>query len=262
MSDALRAEWTKLTAIRGTSWTLVGVFALTVLMSGLITAGTHTDGCPPGGQFHCDDDLVELALGGVYLGQMAAAALGVIAIGAEFSSGMIRTTFAATPRRSHVLAAKSLVIGGLVLAAGLLSALLAYAHGLSILGANGYTAANGYPAPSFAEALRGVAGTGVYLAALAVLSLAIGALLRHTAAAITTVFCLLWVPLIVISLLPMDLGLKIGRWCPMFAGLAIQNTVERPDDIPIAPGAGLALLCAYAIAALAAGMWLVARRDA
>ena len=69
-------------------------------------------------------------------------------------------------------------------------------------------------------------------------------------------------PLIVISMLPMDVGLKIARFCPMFAGLAIQRTVERADNIPIAPGAGLALFCAYAAAALALGFWLVGRRDA
>jgi ABC-2 type transport system permease protein len=261
MSDALRSEWTKLTALRSTPWSLVAVVFVTVGLSGLITLGTHTDGCP-GGNVACDDDLVELALSGVYLGQMAAATLGVLAIGAEFSSGMIRATFAATPRRGHVLMAKALVIGGLVLVAGLLSSLLAYVLGLAVLDANGYTPANGYPDPTFAEALRGVAGTGVYLAALALLGLGVGAILRRTAAALTTVFCLLWVPLIVVSILPMDLGLKIARFCPMLAGLAIQSTVTRPDDIPIAPGAGLAVICGYAAVALLAGAWLLGRRDA
>jgi ABC-2 type transport system permease protein len=260
MSDALRAEWTKLRAVRSTKWALVALLATTALLSALITMGTHTEGCGNGPG--CDDDMLELSLGGVYFGQMAAAALGVMAIASEYTSGMIRTTFAATPRRHHVLLAKSAVIGGLVLAAGLLASLLAYVLGISLLGANGYTAANGYPGPSFAESLRGVAGTAVYLAALALMSLGLGAVLRHTAAAITAIFCLLWIPLIVVSMLPMDLGLKIARFCPMFAGLAIQSTVERPDDVPISPGAGLALFCAYAAAAMAAGVWLVARRDA
>jgi hypothetical protein len=66
----------------------------------------------------------------------------------------------------------------------------------------------------------------------------------------------------VVQLVPMETGLKIARLCPMFAGLAIQRTVERADSIPIAPGAGLALFCGYAVVALALGFWLVSRRDA
>ena len=162
-----------------------------------------------------------------------------------------------------MLAAKAAVVGGLVLAVGLVTcALVVPRSGSRLLSGNGYTEANGYAGVSGATVLRGVAGTAVYLAALALLSLGVGAILRHTAAAISTVLALLWVPLIVVSMLPMDLGLKIARFCPMFAGLAIQSTVERADNIPISPGAGLALFCVYAAAALADGFWLLARRDA
>ena len=201
MSDAVRAEWTKLTAIRSTPWALLALVALTVLVSILITSGAQTDGCPSGGM-GCDDDLMEMALGGVYLGQFAVAALGVMAISSEFASGMLRTTFAATPRRRDVLAAKALVVGGLVFACALVAGALSYLAGLSLLQGNGYTEANGYSPPSGAEVFRGVAGTAVYLAALALLSLGIGTVLRHTAAAISAVLALLWVPLIVVSMLP------------------------------------------------------------
>ena len=79
-------------------------------------------------------------------------------------------------------------------------------------------------------------------------SLGVSALLRHTAAAIAVVFAVLWVALIVISMLPMDVGLKLGRFSPMLAGLSIQRAAV--------------VACAYAAAALAAGICLVARRDA
>ena len=260
MTDALRAEWTKLRALRSTPWSLFALLVVTVVLSGLITAGSHTEGCVFGDD--CNDDLVAIALGGVYLGQMAAVALGVLVLGSEFSSGMIRTTFAATPRRAHVLLAKAAVVGGLVLVAGLLSSLLAYLLGSSLLTANGYTTANGYHPAAFATELRAVVGTAVYLAAIAVFSLGLTAVLRHTAGAISTVFAVLWVPLIVISMLPMDVGLKIGRFCPMLAGLAIQRSTDAVDAIPIAPGVGLLVACAYAAAALGAGLWLLARRDA
>jgi ABC-2 type transport system permease protein len=175
---------------------------------------------------------------------------------------MIRTTFAATPRRHEVLAAKAIVLGAVVLAVGLVACLPAYLFGLSLLQANGFDATYGYAAPTFGETVRGVGGTAVYLAALALLGLGIGAILRHTAAAISAVLGLLWVPLMLVWMLPMDVGLKVARFCPMIAGLAIQRTVERSDTVPISPGAGLALFCAYAAAALGGGIWLVARRDA
>ena len=115
---------------------------------------------------------------------------------------------------------------------------------------------------AFGTELRAIVGTAVYLAVVALFSLGVTAMLRHTAAAISTVFAVLWVPLIVISMLPMDVGLKIGRFCPMLAGLAIQRSTDAVDAIPIAPGVGLLVACAYAAAALAAGLWLLARRDA
>ncbi len=263
MTAALHAEWTKLTALRSTTWALLAALVLTVLLSLLVTGGSSTEGCPPENSI-CDDDLMEMTLAGVYLGQLAVAALGVMAISSEFTSGMIRTTFAAIPRRRDVLAAKAAVIGGLVLAIGLVTSVLAFLLARPLLSGNGYTEANGYTPPSLADftTLRAIAGTAVYLAALALFSLGIGAMLRHTAAALSTVLGLLWVPLIVVSMLPMELGLKVARLCPMFAGLAIQNTVSGPDSIPISPGAGLALFCAYAVAAMAGGFWVLARRDA
>ena len=260
MTDALRAEWTKLRALRSTPWSLFALLASTVVLSWLIAAGTHTEGCGFGDS--CEEDLVALALGGAYLGQMAAVALGVLALGSEFSSGMIRTTFAATPRRHHVLLAKAVVVGGLVLVTGLLASVIAYLIGSTLLSQNGYTTDNGYHLTTFGTELRAIAGTAVYLAVIALFSLGVTALLRHTAAAISVVFAVLWVPLIVISMLPMDVGLKLGRFSPMLAGLSIQRSADSVDAIPIAPGVGLLVACAYAAAALAAGIWLVARRDA
>ena len=95
-----------------------------------------------------------------------------------------------------MLAAKAIVLGAVVFAAGLVACLPAYLLGLSLLQSNGFDATYGYAAPTFAETVRGVGGTAVYLAALALLGLGIGAILRHTAAAISAVLGLLWVPLI------------------------------------------------------------------
>lgn len=230
----MRTEWVKLTALRSIRGSLLGLIAATVALSGLIASGTKAPADP-----------MEIVLSGVYFGQIAAAWLGVTVIGAEYASGMISTTFLATPRRARVLAGKAGVLGGLVLAASLVATTVAFVVGRSLLDAD--------------FAVRPIAGSAVYMALVALLALAIGVLVRGTNAAMSVVSAILFLPTIAIGLLPADLGPQVARFCPMFAGLAIQRTVEQPDSIPIAPGAGLALFAAYTAAALAAA-WVVIRR--
>ena len=107
------AEWTKLRTAGGTGWLLLAVVVLTAAV-GAAAAGSVT--CHAAGG--CGQDPAKLSLTGVYLGQAVAAIIAVLAIGGEYSTGMIRLTFAAMPRRLSVLAAKAAVVTGLVLAAG------------------------------------------------------------------------------------------------------------------------------------------------
>jgi ABC-2 type transport system permease protein len=191
-------------------------------------------------------------------------ALAVTAIGSEYATKMIRTTFTATPRRRTVLSAKAAVVAALVLGVGLVTSVASFHVGQALLSAGGYTAAAGYPTPSLGQGptLRAVVGSGLYLAVLALFSLGIAAILRHTAASIATVLGLLWFPLIPISILPQDVGLQVAKFCPMTAGLAVQHTVERADSVPIAPWAGFGVFCGYASAALIGAMWQIEARDA
>jgi ABC-2 type transport system permease protein len=244
MTYALNAEWTKLRSLPSTIRGLMAAMALTLAFTALICASSQTS----------DGDLVELSLAGVYLGQLALAALAVMAATSEHATGMIRATFTATPCRRNVLAAKAAVIGAIGLGVGLVMSLASFFVGRELLDG---------PGPSLADgpALRAVLGTGLYLAALSLLSLAIGAIVRQTATAITTVLGLLWVPIIAVSLMPQDVGLQVAKFCPMTAGFAIQRTVERADSVPIAPWAGLGLLWAYAAGAFLVALWLVDRRD-
>ena len=110
-------------------------------------------------------------------------------------------------------------------------------------------------------ALRAVAGSGLYLAGLALLALGIAAVVRRTATAITVVLALVFVPPIAAGMLPEGLSEPVQKLSPM-AGLAVQETVERSDSIPIGPWAGLAVLGAYALGALVLAAWLIQRRDA
>ncbi|MGI5201126.1 hypothetical protein ACQEU6_05955 [Spirillospora sp. CA-108201] len=202
------------------------------------------------------DDVTRTTLSGALIGQVAIVTLAVLFVTAEYRRGMLRTTFAAAPRRGRVLAAKAVVAGLASLAAG-----LAAAFG-SVLLAGPVERAHGLAAPSLADGavLRAVAGTGALFAVIAVFSLAVAVIMRRGAPAITVVLLLLLVPQIVATGLPLSAARWLERLTPA-AGFAIQRTVDRFDQ-SIAPWAGLGVLCAYAAAALAAAAWLVRRRDA
>jgi ABC-2 type transport system permease protein len=262
MTWALRAEWTKLRSVASTRWALVGAAGSMVLLGVLLCADAESNGCIDA---DCDD-MVMQALGGVYLGQFAIAALGVLAITSEYATGLIRVTFVADPRRRRVLAAKALAVAAAVFAVGLVTSVLSFEIGNALLVGNGYTPQHGYPALGITDGpvLRAVVGTALYLSALALLSLGIATVLRHTAAAISTVIALLWVPLIVASFLSETAANEVLllRVTPMLPGISIQRTVERADSLPMGPWAGLGVAGLWALGAMAAALWLVGRRDA
>ena len=261
MTRALRAEWTKLRTVHSTGWSLGLALVLMVLSSALSGAESETSGCPASG---CDSDIVANSLGGVYFGQFAVIALGVMAMGSEYGTGLIRVTFVAEPRRRIVLIAKALAVGGAVLVVGVLASALMFQIASSLLAGNGFNASIGYPEWSLTdpEVLRAVGGTAVYLALIALLSLGVGALLRHTAAAISTVTALLVVPVFFVELLPDHISERLLQLSPMTAGLAIQRSIELPDSVPIDPWVGLGVACLWAVGAMAAALWVIGRRDA
>lgn len=104
--------------------------------------------------------------------------------------------------------------------------------------------------------------SGIYLGSLALFSLGVGAIARHTAGAITVVLAAVLAPVIAIGVLPESIGDQVGRFSLMGAGLAMQQTVERPDNIPIRPAGGLLVVTSYGAVALFAALWTIGRRDA
>jgi hypothetical protein len=97
---------------------------------------------------------------------------------------------------------------------------------------------------------------------VAVFALAVGAIIRRTAGAITLVLVLLLAPVVALGFLPERLGDHVEKSALMSAGIAVQQTVEREGDIPLGPWTGLGIVTAYAAASLIVALWLVARRDA
>ncbi|HZD70697.1 MAG TPA: ABC transporter permease [Actinomycetes bacterium] len=258
MKAALHAEWTKLHTLAGTIWLLVAAVALTV---GLGVAATAAVICPSGG---CAVDSAKLSLTGIQLGQAVVAIVAVLAVSGEYSTGMIRVTLAAMPHRTTVLAAKAAVVSGVALAAGIIAVPVSLLAGRLILPGHGLNPVHGYPPLSLADGpvLRAAAGSVLYLALIAVLSLGAATALRDSAVAIGVVLGLLYLfPIIIQAVTDPHWQRHLKQLAPMTAGLAIQATTNL-RSLPISPWAGLGVLAAWAGAALLAGGLLLRLRDA
>jgi ABC-2 type transport system permease protein len=235
----LHAEWTKLRTSPGTPWLLLAVVVSTVAVS-LTTAALAPagDGADP----------VRVSLTGIQLGQAVVAILAVLMIGGEYGTGMIRITLAAMPRRTTVLTAKAVVLAGVVLVAAAIAVPASLLLSPLSLGDG--------------PVLRAAGGSVLYLALIGLLSLGIGTAVRNAAAAVGVVLGLLFVfPLLIPAVTDPDWQRHLKQLGPTTAGLAIQATTGL-DSLPISPWRGLAVLAAWAAAALLAGGLLFRLRDA
>jgi len=254
----VRAEWTKLRTVPGTVWLLLGVIAATVALGAVADAAAR---CPAG---ECQVDPVKTSLTGIYLSQAIVAILAVLAIGSEYSTGMIRSTFTAMPRRIPVLAAKAVTITGLVLATGTIGVLGSLVAGRLILPGHGFTGGHGYLALSLGDGpvLRADAGSVLYLGLIALLSLGVATAVRDSATAIGTVLGLLYVvPILAAAVTDPHWQRHLQQFAPMQAGLAVQATTGL-RGLPISPWAGLGVLAVWTTVALLAGGLLLRLRDA
>jgi ABC-2 type transport system permease protein len=258
MRHALHAEWTKIRTTRGIGWLLLAAAALTIAV-GAAAAGATS--CPSG---HCGDDPARISLAGVYLGQAVIAMVGVLIMSDEYSTGMIRVTLAAMPRRTTVLLAKAIVLASLVLPAAIIAIGASLLTGGLTLPGNGIGPARGYPALSLADppVLRAAIGSVLYLVSIALLGLGVAAIVRDSAAAIGIVLALLYLfPIVAAVAGNPSVVRHIQQIGPMTAGLAVQATTNL-QALPIGPWAGLGVLAAWAGAALLAGGSLLRLRDA
>ncbi len=258
LREAVHAEWTKLRTVPSTRWLLLTAIALTAGASAL-AAGVVK--CPAS----CGEDTTKLSLTGILLGQAAVAVLAVLVITGEYSSGMIRITLTAVPRRATALAAKATVLTAVVLAAGAVAVLGSVLAGRYILPGNGFTNAHGFLVLSLRDGptLRAAAGSVLYLVLIALLSLGLATALRDSGASIAVVLGLLYIVPVLTDLGTLDPAWehRLQRYGPMTAGLAIQAT-KRLKTLPIGPWQGLGVLAAWAAAALLAGGLLLRLRDA
>jgi ABC-2 type transport system permease protein len=248
-----RMEWQKLRTVRST-WYIVAVFAAAMIGLAVLVL-SHENYTQMSAADRASFDPTSQAFLGLVLGQLLLGTLGVLAVTTEFSSGMIRATFAAAPSRPLVLAAKAAVLGAVTLAAGEIFAVAAFFAGQAALKAPAPHATLGQP-----SVLRAVLMAGAYPALIALISLGIGAIIRHTAGAICALVGLVFV----LPLLFSPLSPSIRNTAQKFLPDLMRNslTAVKPAGHLLSPGLTFGLLCAYAMVALAAGAWALARRDA
>jgi len=256
--ETLHAEWTKLRTVPSTGWLLLGTVALTVAVSAAADAAAT---CPSGG---CQADPAKLGLTGVQAGQAIVVVIAVLAVSGEYSTGMIRVTLAAMPRRLTVLAAKAALVAGLVLAAGAVAVLASVLAGRLILPGHGFTPAHGYPPLSLGHGpvLRAACGSVLYLALIALLSLGVATAVRESAVAIGLVLGLLYLFPVVTSVVSnQHWQWHLEQIGPMTAGLYVQATVNL-SSLPLTPWEGLGVLALWAAGALIIGALIFRFRDA
>jgi ABC-2 type transport system permease protein len=252
--NVAQMEWRKLRTLRST-WYIVVIFAASMVGVAML-ALSHENYAQMSAVDRASFDPTHDSFIGLILGQLLLGTLGVLVITTEFSSGMIRATFASTPRRGLVLAAKAAVLGAVTLAAGEISAFAAFVVGQAMLKAPAPHATLGQ-----AGVLRAVLMAGAYPPLIALIGLGIGAIVRHTAGAI----CALAGLLFVLPLLFAPLGPSIQNVAQNFLPhpmAASSLTAVKPAAHVLAPELTFAFLCTYAIVALAAGAWALSRRDA
>jgi ABC-2 type transport system permease protein len=239
---AARMEWIKLRTLRSVRWSLL------LALAGMIAIGIasgHNTRNPHG-------DVTNNILAGGALGSLVFALLGVLVVTSEYSSGTIRSTLAAIPRRPLMLAAKATVFGLVALVTGEIATFAGFLAGAAFVRA-------GVPHPSLSQptVLRAVAMSGAYLGLVGLIGLAIGTIVRHGAAAIAIV-----VAAVFAAPLAGAAATRTGQFLPELIYANSLGATKPMDGFTLSPWAGLAIVCAYVVVLLAVGGWLLVRRDA
>ncbi|MCX5329655.1 ABC transporter permease [Streptomyces sp. NBC_00140] len=258
-SRVLRAEWAKFWSLRS-SWITLGVALLLLVAIGAIASATYSpdavagDG-PPGPGGGGASDAVSLALTGLTFASLAIGVLGVLVSAGEYSTGMIRSTLAAVPRRLPVLWSKSAVFGAVALVITTAAALAAFT--LGSVGLDGEKIALSLGDDGV---LRSLVGAGLYLGLVAVWGVALGALVRSTAGGIAILVGVLLILGGLATLLPDSWEDTVTPYLPGNAGSAVYSLHEASDSL--SPGAGLAVFVGWVALTLAGAAYRLARTDA
>jgi ABC-type transport system involved in multi-copper enzyme maturation permease subunit len=252
----LLSEWIKFRSLRSTVYTLLIALVLSIGIGALFSAVTasqyHTFGAADRASFNP----ISTSLNGMMFAQLAIGVLGVLMISGEYSTGMIRSSLTAVPKRLPVLWAKLGVFAGVVFAVMLVTSFVAFFLGQALLSSHHLNASISAPG-----ALRSVIGAALYVTVAGMIGMAVGALLRNTAAGISTFVAVFFVIPPLTDLLPASWSSHFAQYLPSNAGGVLYGG-GRGLAHPLAPWTGFGVLCIYAVVMIAFAAWRLRRADA
>ena len=254
----LLSEWTKFRSLRSTVWTLLTAVVLSIGIGALFSAVSasqyHTFSAADKASFNP----VSTSLNGMLFAQLAIGVLGVLLISGEYSTGMIRSSLTAVPRRLPVLWAKLGVFAGVVFSVILVSSFVSFFLGQALL--NSHHLGVSISAPG---ALRDVIGAALYATVAGMIGMALGGLLRNTAAGISTFVAVFFVIPPLTDLLPASWSSHFVQYLPSNAGEVLFGGGGTGGLAhPLAPWTGFGVLCAYAAVMIGLAAWRLRRADA
>ncbi|MBY8861402.1 ABC transporter permease [Nocardia sp. CA2R105] len=252
ISRVIRSEWSKLWSLRS-SWATLGIALLFLVGLGTVAAALYSPTGPMGSD-HSGGAAVTLALSGTNLAALAVGALGVLLSAGEYGTGMVRSTFAAVPKRLPVLWAKSLVLGPTAFLSCTVAAVASFLFGSAILHGQAIAVSLGH-----ADVLRCLVGAGFYLGFVAVLGVTVGMLVRNSAAGIAILAGVVLVLPGLTGLLPGSWSDTVNRFLPSSAGQSLTSATQ-PAHL-FGPAAGLFVLVGWAIVLLAGAAYRLRRTD-
>jgi hypothetical protein len=254
----LRAEWAKFWSLRS-SWITLAVAVLLLLVVGVVAAGHYTPQTASSSEQHhlisVGSNAVAISLSGLSLAQLAVGVLGVLFAAGEYSTGMIRSTLAAVPRRFPVLWSKMAVFGAVTLAVMTAAAFISFLLGEHLLSGQSIALTL-----SSSGVVRSLLGAGVFLALVGVLGVALGFLVRSVAGGIALLIGLMTLLPVLLNVLPSSLADNISPYLPGNAGDSIFALTH--DSTSLSPGAGLAVFAGWTALAVILAAYRLLQKDA
>ena len=250
------SEFTKFRSLRSTVWTLLVAVVLMIGIGALFSAVTasqyHTFGAADRASFNP----VSTSLAGSTFAVIAFGVLGVLVLSGEYSTGMIRSSLTAVPRRLPVLWAKLAVFAGVIFPISLIASLISFFLGEALLSSHHLGVSITSP-----TALRSVIGVALYMTVAGMIGVALGALFRNTAAGIATFAGVFFVLPPLTELLPTSVRDHLTQYLPSNAGEVLWGGARDLHNA-LSPWTGFALLCGYAAVLIAAAAWRLRSTDA
>jgi ABC-2 type transport system permease protein len=255
----LRSEFTKIGSVRSTYWTLLVLLAVSVGIGAVIStvvAGGWSQPPPPPPAPPDVYEATQVSLAGLLvLGQLVIVVLGALVLSAEYSTGMIRTSLIAMPRRIVIYVAKAVAFAAVALVVALATAFIAFFLGQALLASSHHSATLAGPG-----VLRAVIGSALYITLCGLFAFAAAAIIRNTAATITAMIGLLFVLPVLVNQLPWRDDLV--RWLPSSAARAMSATMGRQDPHLFSPWGEFAVFAICTAVLLVVGGILFRKRDA